>query len=223
MKSKITLIILLVIIFFFAALSFYFGYNYFNEKSTVNAQNEQIEVLKSYQKGTEETTESQVQVVEKNSIAKIDDSKIDKSKRDYIKTIVELPFLEGYEEPFRWVKGPITSYSTVSTDVYTYDYQVEYNNKKYMVSDTAGIEQLEYYTVGGTTVQYAVVLLSDGTLKYTKVDMQNKADLEFKDYELKDVVKLVQCFATTEQRVTNCLCAITSDGVTHILPYPLGE
>ena len=72
MKSKITLIILLVIIFFFAALSFYFGYNYFNEKSTVNAQNEQIEVLKSYQKGTEETTESQVQVVEKNSIAKIE-------------------------------------------------------------------------------------------------------------------------------------------------------
>ena len=180
-------------------------------------------MLKSYQKGTEETTESQVQVVEKNSIAKIDDSKIDKSKRDYIKTIVELPFLEGYEEPFRWVKGPITSYSTVSTDVYTYDYQVEYNNKKYMVSDTAGIEQLEYYTVGGTTVQYAVVLLSDGTLKYTKVDVQNKADLEFKDYDLKDVVKLVQCFATTEQRVTNCLCAITSDGVTHILPYPLGE
>ena len=60
-------------------------------------------------------------------------------------------------------------------------------------------------------------------IKYTKVDVQNKADLEFKDYDLKDVVKLVQCFATTEQRVTNCLCAITSDGVTHILPYPLGE
>ncbi len=223
MKSKITLVILLVIIFFFAALSFYFGYNYFNEKSTVNAQNEQIEVLKSYQKGTEETTESQVQVVEKNSIAKIDDSKIDKSKRDYIKTIVELPSLEGSQETFSWIKGPRTSYSTVSADVYTYDYQVQYNNKKYIVSDTADIEQLEYYGVGGPMIQYLVVLLSDGTLKYTKVDMQNKADLEFKDYELKDVVKLVHCFAMTEQRRTTCLCAITSDGVTHILPYPLGE
>ena len=86
MKSKITLIVLIVVIVFFAALSFFFGYKYLNSDEKINELTAQVESLSNekqeleVQLGDKEETENiqnEVQTVEKLTIPKIDNNKID--------------------------------------------------------------------------------------------------------------------------------------------------
>lgn len=82
MKSKITLIVLIVIIIFLAALSFFFGYEYFNGKKQVEQLNETVETLTKVSEQMEENTTNDTatevieKVVEKGVIAKYDYNKV---------------------------------------------------------------------------------------------------------------------------------------------------
>lgn len=70
MKSKITLSILIVVIIFLGALSFFFGYNYLNEKDTVKDLNEKVETLT-------QLTENMNQEIENKEEVKVEEPKVE--------------------------------------------------------------------------------------------------------------------------------------------------
>ncbi len=78
MKSKITLVILIVIIIFLTALSFFFGYKYFDGKKQIGHLNETVETLSKVSEQNKENTTNNnaTEVIEKRVIAKYDYSKI---------------------------------------------------------------------------------------------------------------------------------------------------
>ena len=237
MKSKISLIILLVIIIFFAALSFFFGYYYFNEKGKVDELNKKIELLENAQNISEQENENLIEggasqvvetIVEKLSIPKFDSNKVDTSIRDDIVSIREVGNITNNDVKYR--VGPVEapnittpeSTNTTSVEEIKYDYQIEYNSKGYTLSDTANIVDIRYQIyVGGLN---AIILFDDGTIKYVFGSYGvTDADIEIKDYTLlKDVVGLVNLEYTTSSNIRGtCVGAITSDGVTHLLPYKI--
>ena len=88
MKSKISLIILIVIIIFFIALSFFFGYEYMNEKKEVENLNSKIENLEkekeeiATQKETTSQSQGQVVEVEKYKVVHLDKNRVKFRKND---------------------------------------------------------------------------------------------------------------------------------------------
>ena len=213
MKSKITLVILLVIIIFLGALSFFLGYKYLNEKDTVKALNSQVEILKNEQVINEQNSSNSEngsnQVVEVLSIPKFDSSKVDTSALGNVEitNIKEVECVEENPSDFIYVTGPQAYF------------QVRYKAKNYTISNTANIIDAKNNSVGSAGIWHKVFLLDDGTLKYTLVgadDPENK-ELEIKDYDLNNVVALVNVSYTTPRGTYTRLGAITSDGVTHIL------
>lgn len=230
MKSKISLIILLVIIIFFAALSFFFGYYYFDEKGKVDELNKKIELLDNAQNISEQKNEnveeggaSQVieTTTEKISIPKFDSSKVDTSSRNDVVSVREVGAITDSSVKYRL--GPAASANTTSVEELKYDYQFEYNGKRYTLSDTSNIVDVRFQSPGYNGASYAIILLDDGTIKYSLIKY-GVADytLEIKDYNLKDVVGLVNLEYTTSSNIRGtCVGAITSDGVTHLLPYKI--
>ena len=69
----------------------------------------------------------------------------------------------------------------------------------------------------------AIILFDYGTIKYVLGSYGvTDAYIEIKDYNLKDVVGLVNLeYTTSSNRKATCVGAITSDGVTHLLPNEL--
>lgn len=215
MKSKITLVILLVIIIFLGALSFYFGYEYFKTKDEVNALNSQVDILKKEQVLNESNKEiienDENEVVETLSIPKFDSNKVDASviQNAQVTNIEEIGYIEEGTNDFSYVTGPSQNPG----------FQVKYKGKEYILSNTANIIDTKNNRSGSNGTWYKVFLLDDGTIKYafmTAEDNEN-TNLEIKDYNLKDVVALVNISYTTARGNYSRLGAITSDGVTHIL------
>lgn len=226
MKSKISLVVLLVVIIFLGALSFFLGYKYLNEKDTVKALNSQVEILKNEQvineQNSSNTDNTGTKVVEKLAIPKFNSSKVDYSKRDYLSNAQESASVVKLENTIEYRKGPAKNIQDtyIADDI---DYQFKYKEEKYNFGD-ANIVDVRTQRHGGATDWYIIVLLDDGTIRYAFNTYSNyeTGKVEFKEYELKDVVSLVNLGATGQSgKNATCIGAITSDGVTHILPYDM--
>lgn len=216
MKSKITLIILLVIIFFLASLSIFLGY-YYNKKATeVENLTAQIEILSNTQ-----TTENEqiVTEIEKLAIAKYDSEKLDNSKKSDFTIFEPVAEYVTMSSDLVYRKGPKKEIS--SSAIQDSMYQLRYKTKVYTLSDTANIVDLKTQSTGVNSGAYFIVLLDDGTIQYAKTTATS-LELEFKKYtDFTDVVALVKLGSTEHGKGANFIGAITSDGVTHILPYEM--
>ncbi len=217
MKSKITLVILLVIIIFLGSLSFFLGYKWYKEKDNVQALNIQIEILKNEQEINEQnnnnTENGASQVVEVLAIPKFDSNKVDISEREDAKPTnikEEGSFNYKGEDGLSYTLGPKTENSK----------QLKYRGKEYDISTTANIIDVCYQSPGYAGANFVIFLLDDGTIKYTfiRYDNNENAELEIKDYNLKNVVALKGfSYTGVTGKVISCVGAITNDGVTHLL------
>ena len=222
MKSKITLIVLIVVIVFFAALSFFFGYKYLNSDEKINELTAQVEQLSNNQNVQEETEqEQQVQTVEKLAIPQIDLNKIEKIENDNIVGYKLTSEHVRESENVSYLLGKGTTYAPMSTE--NYDYQYLFKDKKYNFDNKAIVEVKHQYV--GPTAGYDVLLFDDGSVSYTYLDYAAQAPtLTFIDTGLKEVVKLSTIGIEYQNgRVAPYVCAITSDGVTHIIDYATQE
>lgn len=229
MKSKITLIILLVVIVFLSALSFFFGYKYLNANDEVKSLKERIDVMTKLvedmdenQQKVEDGKDDETENVKKSiEIPKFDEKKVDISARESLnpQNIKENGVLVADSSyNFQYRIGPSTNANLTSLDDVSIKYQVRYHGREYNISDTANIVDVKYQYPGFHGVSYAIILLDDGSIKYTCIKVEDDGnDLEFKDYDIKDVVSLVKLEYSTPRKMT-CIGAITSDGVTHLLP-----
>lgn len=222
MKSKITLIVLIVVIVFFAALSFFFGYKYLNSDEKINELTAQVEQLSNNPNIQEETTqEPQVQTVEKLAIPQIDLNKIEKIDND---NIVDYKLTSEHireSENVSYLLGKGTTYTPMSVE--NYDYQFLFKGKGYTFENKSIVEVKYQYL--GATAGYYVLLFDDGTVSYTRVEYTLESPtLEFIDTGLQNVVKLSTIGIEYQNgRVVPYVCAITSDGITHIIDYATQE
>ena len=228
MKSKITLIILIVVIVFLGALTFFFGYKYLNSDEKINELTAQVESLSNekqeleVQLGNKEETENiqnEVQTVEKLTIPKIDNNKIDAANSGLeIEEVLESGVIKNIDNSLSYIIGPTTSYYSGGES--NYDFQFRLNDKKYNF-DGKQIVDVQTQSHGTATSAYIIVLLDDGTIQYA-LKNYDTTDLQFKEYDLKNVVRIMQvAVKTTSGRATSRVGAITSDGYTHILPYDM--
>ena len=228
MKSKITLTILIVVIVFLGALSFFFGYKYLDSDEKINELTAQVESLNNEkqeietQLGNKEGTDNvqnEVQSVEKLTIPKVDNSKIDASNSGLeVEEVLESGVSKSIDNTLSYIIGSKTSYS--SSGVTNYDFQFRLNDKKYNFVGKQ-IVDVQIQSHGTATSAYIIVLLDDGTIQYA-LKNYDTTDLQFKEYDLKDVVRIMQvAVKTTNGRITSRVGAITSDGYTHILPYDM--
>lgn len=221
MKSKITLIILLVVILFLAALSFFFGVNYFQSKGKIDELNEQV---LAYTNEIEELKNQEPVTETKMVMPKFDPNKVDASQRENVYVSAEeygsnKQAITG----FTYREGPRKNLSTISIESDATSQMTIYG-KDYNISDK-NIVDLKIQNRDTSSGWYIIALLDDGTIKYAAHDYkvsQSGASLEFKNYSLTDVVGLVQLqMKTTSGKNIQCVGAITSDGVTHLLPYEM--
>ena len=99
-------------------------------------------------------------------------------------------------------------------------YQLSYKDQTYTLSETANVVDVRFQNAGVSSKNYMIILMDDGTIKYSLVEY-GATSLEFKDYtQVKDVVALVNV-ANASGRPMVGVGLITSDGVTHILPYEM--
>ena len=228
MKSRITLIILIVVIVFLGALSFFFGYKYLNSDEKINELTAQVESLSNEkqeietQLGEKEGTDNvqnEVQTVEKLTIPKVDSSKIDASNSGLeVEEVLETGVIKNIDNSLSYIMGPTTSYYSGGES--NYDFQFRLNDRKYSF-DGKQIVDVQTQSHGTATSAYIIVLLDDGTIQYA-LKNYDTTDLQFEEYDLKDVVRIAQiAVKTTNGRTTSRVGAITSDGYTHILPYDM--
>lgn len=227
MKSKITLIILISVIVFLGALSFFFGYKYLNSNDKVNELTKQVESLSKekeeiqVQVNEEENkeVEKEIKTVEKLAIAKLDPNKVDTSRSGLdVEEVIESGVSKSIDNTLSYIVGPTTSYPGYTID--NYDYQFRFNDKKY---DFDGKQIVEVQTQSHRTATswYIIVLLDDGTIRYA-LKNYDTTDLEFKEYDLQDIVKITQvAVKVVGGKITSRVGAITNDGVTHVLPYDM--
>ena len=227
MKSKISLIILVVIIIFLGAATAFLGYYYGEQKEELEALTAKVNELTQVPEVDGDvvvdetpditTQEPTVTEVEKLVIAKFDSSKVDNSARTNMTNVEESASTVTMGD-ITYRKGP--KKSITSSSIYDVEYQVRYKNATYTLSDTANIVDVRMQNSGVSSINYMIVLLDDGTIKYSKVEYEGTT-LEFKDYTaIKDAVALVT-IGSTNGRAQVGVGAITSDGVTHVLPYEL--
>ncbi len=231
MKSKITLIILIVVIVFLGALSFFFGYKYLdtNDKvneltaqvDTLNKEKEEIQAQINEENNEEDNKEAEpeIQVVEKLTIAKLDPNKVDISRSGLdVEEVIENGVKKNLSTDLDYIVGPTTSYPGFTIDYY--DFQFRFNDKTYNF-DGKQIVEVQTQSHGASSSWYIIVLLDDGTIRYA-LRNYNTTDLDFKEYDLQDVVKIIPvAVKTSEGKIIPRVGAITSDGVTHVLPFEL--
>ena len=228
MKSRITLIILIVVIVFLGALSFFFGYKYLNSDEKINELTAQVESLSNEkqeietQLGEKEGTDNvqnEVQTVEKLTIPKVDSSKIDASNSGLeVEEVLESGVIKNIDNSLSYIMGPTTSYYSGGES--NYDFQFRLNDRKYSF-DGKQIVDVQTQSHGTATSAYIIVLLDDGTIQYA-LKNYDTTDLQFEEYDLKDVVRIAQiAVKTTNGRTTSRVGAITSHVYTHILPYDM--
>ncbi|MBQ8379696.1 MAG: hypothetical protein IJX34_02655 [Clostridia bacterium] len=215
MKSKITLVILLAIILFLGALSLFFGYYYFKTEGELETL---TGIVNELTKVPEDTTGIEVEEpVEKIAIAKFDSTKLDNSARTSVVNPEESAYTVSLGD-ITYRKGP--KKSITSSSIYELDYQIKYKTQTYTLSETANILDVRGQHAGVSSRNYIIILMDDGTIKYSLVEYESTT-LEFKDYsEIKDAVALVN-LGTTNGKPQVSVGVITSDGVTHILPYEM--
>ena len=229
MKSKITLILLLTIIVASLATNVFLANKYKNEKQNSQNLNSEIEEIKE---NYESKQESKVQVVEKEvekyAIPKFDSSKIDTGGVNY----------QSIEEVGRSVNngsyivrfGPRKRIDLYSSDKLDDCNQIEFDGKGYNFSDKNIVADATQ-NHGSAADWYIILLLEDGTIYYSEHTIYPSEDghtsldsiTDFKKYdELSDVVGLVNLVISGNGgHVNQRVGAITSDGVTHILPFDL--
>lgn len=220
MKSKITLLVLIVVIVFLASLSFFFGYKYLNSNDKINELTAQVEELSKNQDETleqEDVQESQTQVTEKLTIPQVNLDKLEKLDSD---NIVGYKLTSEYireSDNLSYILGTGTTYTPMSVE--NYDYQFLYRGKGYTFGDKGIVEVKHQYM--GATEGYYILLFDDGTVSYALAStVSEDPTLTFIDTGLKDVVKLSTIGIEYQNgRIAPFVCAITNDGVTHIITY----
>lgn len=209
MKSKITLIILLVLLVISIATSGIFVGKYMKLKNNpVSATNQEASIESQRDNETEVKTELVEVEKEKLSIAKVDPEKIDPSTLESVTNVKEArPEIVTYDDVRILVGGGS-------------DHHIEFTHggKNMTLSPTEFVVDVKQGSVGVNGAYYIMVLMSDGTIQYAKKVYQ-EFGLEFKTYPLENVVRLVNVsYGTPSGREITNVAAITSDGVTHIIP-----
>lgn len=226
MKSKVTLIILLSVILFLGALSFFFGYHYLKTGDELEALTARVNELTQTPEtdgdvvdDTTDTTVDEPTVVqtEKLAIANFDASKVDNSARTDMTGVVESGTIVNVGDVAYRI-GPKENITSSARD--EINYQIRYKEQTYTLSETANIVDVRFQNAGVSSKNYMIILMDDGTIKYSLIEYE-ATTLEFKDYtQVKDVVALVNV-ANASGRPMVGVGLITSDGVTHILPYEM--
>lgn len=216
MKSKIGTILLVIVLMVLVALCSILGVKYLDFKKELKELKETSQTVQEKEQNASET-EIKGEVIEttKYDLPKFDASKVDNTKRENMTECEESGEVVVVYDNFRYIKGPRKVYSPNSTPE-EWSFSIRYDNEEYVLD--SNIVQVETMQHNVSSEFYMFVLTEDGKLHYGLKNL-DISRIDFKEYtELKDVVKLVKVGGNFRGIA---LGAITSDGVTHLLPYDM--